>query len=283
MTEVLKAALDYAARGWQVFPIKPQSKEPATRRGFYDATTNPATLRRWFARGHPYNIAVRTGLISGIFILDIDGEVGATNLCALVAEHGAIPQTRISTTGKGHHLWFRAETDIPCSTGKIAPGVDIRADSGYVVAPPSVHPSGAIYRWANDLAPATAPDWLIRAAQQPKPISETAAAVQPSVSKTAAVGVGAYGQAALDREIDALSKAPKGSRNAALNVVTFRLYQLVAGGELEGGEVQQGLIAATHANGLWTDPQDGPRRVIATIRSGARAGMRFPRNRRGRQ
>lgn len=279
MTEVLKAALDYAAHGWQVFPIKPQAKEPATRRGFYDATTNPATLRRWFAQGYPYNIAVRTGLISGIFILDIDGDHGASNLCALVAKHRAIPQTRISTTGKGHHLWFRAEIEIPCSTGKIAPGIDVRGDGGYVVVPPSVHPSGAIYAWANNLPPAEAPDWLIRAAQQPKPvpISERAlASVQPLI-RTAR---GAYGQAALDREIDALSKAPKGSRNAALNVVTFRLYQLVAGGELEGGEVKQGLIAATHANGLWTDPQDGPRRVIATIRSGARAGLRFPRRRR---
>ena len=56
----LDVALDYAARGWQVFPLRPSSKEPATKRGFYAATTNPATFRRWFVQ-YPYNVAVRPG------------------------------------------------------------------------------------------------------------------------------------------------------------------------------------------------------------------------------
>lgn len=94
--DTLSAVLDYAARRWQVFPCKPGSKEPATKRGFYDATTNPATLRRWFGRGFRHNIGIRTGAASGVFILDIDGELGAANLSALTAEYGALPATLIS-------------------------------------------------------------------------------------------------------------------------------------------------------------------------------------------
>src|SRR5262245_36515225 len=134
---MLAAALAYTARGWQVFPLKPQSKEPATWRGFYDATTNPATLRRWFAGGFPYNLGVRTGVASGVFILDADGKIGARNLCALIAEYGPLPATLISATGKGHHLWFRATVEIPSSIGKIADHIDVRAGGGYVAAPPT--------------------------------------------------------------------------------------------------------------------------------------------------
>jgi hypothetical protein len=282
---MVKAALEYAARRWQVFPLKPQSKEPATRRGFYDASTNPATLRRWFGQGFPHNIAIRTGVPSGVFILDIDGELGASNLCALVAEHGAIPATRTSTTGKGHHLWFRAEAEIPCSTGKIAPGVDIRADGGYVVAPPSIHPSGAVYRWANDLPPARAPAWLIDLARR-KP-SLPAPLVSPLPAPTSARQVvtstssAAYGHAALDREIDKLTLTSSGTRNAALNCASFRLHQLVAGNELRAEEVAQRLLFAAQTNGLLAE--NGLRRVQATILSGANAGMRSPRDRHGRR
>jgi hypothetical protein len=275
--------LEYALRGWLVFPLKPESKLPATRRGFHDATTNPATLKRWFGRDYPYNVGVRTGQPSGVFVLDIDGTNGAGSLCALIGDHGPIPATLISQTGSGWHLWFSTDVPVPCSVGKIAPGIDVRGDGGYVAAPPSVHPDGAIYRWTTDLAPAAAPAWLIRLAQQPKPvpISERALAVIHEPRCT--VADDNYGRAALESEIHALATVSKGGRNAALNLTSFRLYQLVAGGELNDGEVKQRLIEAAHANGLMTDPEDGPRAVLRTIQSGANAGMRYPRDRRGRR
>jgi hypothetical protein len=281
MTEpaTLTAALNYAACGWQVFPLKPRSKEPCTRRGFYDATSNPATVHRWFAQGFPYNIAIRTGT-SGVFILDIDGEHGAASLRKLRAEHGALPPTLISTTGKGWHLWFRAESEIPCSTGKIAPGIDVRGDGGYVVAPPSIHPNGKAYRWLNALPPAYAPAWLIHLAQR-KPAPPLPAAPPRSPIGTSSASSAAYGHAALDREIAALAATTPGARNAALNCASFRLHQLVAGQELYGDEVARGLLNAAQTNGLLAE--DGVRQVQATIRSGANAGMRFPRDRHGRR
>ena len=104
---MLKVALDYAARGWQVFPLNPQSKEPATRRGFYDATTNPATLQRWFAGGFAYNIAIRTGTPSGVFVLDIDGDAGFATLAEIETVQGRLPPTLLSSTGNGRHHWWQ--------------------------------------------------------------------------------------------------------------------------------------------------------------------------------
>ena len=64
---LLQAALDYAARGLAVFPVLPMSKAPACRRGFKDATTNPATIRRWWLAQTDYNIGIATGLMSRAF------------------------------------------------------------------------------------------------------------------------------------------------------------------------------------------------------------------------
>ena len=68
-----------------------------------------------------------------------------------------------------------------------------------------------------------------------------------------------------------------GGRNHALNMVTFRLFQLVAGGELERDQVLDRLVTACRSNGLIKD--DGLPSVRATIRSAARAGLQHPRSR----
>src|SRR6478609_6714598 len=67
----LKAALAYAASGLAVLPLNPRTKEPATKRGFCDATTNPETIRR-FWRVTDRNVGIATGAVSGLWVLDID-------------------------------------------------------------------------------------------------------------------------------------------------------------------------------------------------------------------
>jgi Bifunctional DNA primase/polymerase, N-terminal len=278
---MLEAALDYAGQGYSVFPCWPMTKEPATWRGFKDAVSNPATIRRWWLADPSYNIAIATGLASRVFVLDIDGAIGAETLEALEAKYGSLPATRISTTSGGCHFWFQTDRPIPCRTGGqggFPPGLDIRADGGYVMAPPSIHPDGTIYRWANARAIANAPDWLIQLAR---------VKAKPTVAPHAHVPIrrlgpiSNYAAAALEREINALTNTPPGARNHALNCASFSLHQLVAGGELDGAEVHARLIEAAAANGLMSDPADGPRSVERTIASGAHAGMQHPRNRRG--
>src|SRR5215467_12497170 len=152
MGEFLSAALDYAAQGLPVFPVVPRGKIPAVERGFHAATTNPATIRRYWT-DEDRNIGVPTGVISSFWVLDIDGDEGESNLHALEAKHGAMPKTRIVLTNRGRHAWFAYPGAIPSSAARIGDGLDVRADGGYVVAPPSVHESGHIYTFEDSQTP----------------------------------------------------------------------------------------------------------------------------------
>ena len=272
----LDAALAYAGRNsFAVFPCLPRAKEPAIKRGFYAATTNPETIRR-FWRVADRNIAIRTGMASRVWILDVDGEDGEASLRALEAKHGALPPTWESLTARGRHIWFRCDCPVPCSASKIAPGLDARGDGGYVVAPPSIHPTGRVYVWSVDRADdlANAPDWLLRLARKkPAPtISERAIA---NMQARRDASPSPYGEAALDYECVALAATAPGGRNHALNRAAFALFQLVAGGELAHEHVFDRLVDACHRNGLVKD--DGLRSVVNTIRSGRRAGLQYPR------
>jgi hypothetical protein len=116
------------------------------------------------------------------------------------------------------------------------------------------------------------------ARKKPAPtISERA--LSTIVSPNGRAGPNVYGLAALDREIETLAGAPAGTRNGVLNCCSFKLFQLVAGGELDRTQVIERLIAACHSNGLVAD--DGWKTVMATIHSGIRAGLQHPRSRSG--
>lgn len=272
----LVAALDFAARGFAVFPCLERSKAPACGRGFHDATTNPATLRRWFGSYHRYNIGIATGIISSIWVLDVDGADGAAALAELESKFGPLPPTSTVITAAGCHLWFRADRPMPSTAGRIGFHLDTRADGGYVLAPPSLHPDGPSYRFGNGEPLALAPEWLIqRACHKP----DSASPIKMIADRSLITSPTAYGRAALVRECEALARAPCGTRNHALNRASFSLHQLVASGELDLVAVRDGLIDAATANGLIGDPADGPRSVEKTIASGARAGLRHPRAR----
>jgi len=160
----LMAALRYAARGFAVFPCKPDGKAPLTTHGCLDATRDPDTIRSWWQRWPDANIAIATGAPSGIIVLDVDGMEGAESLTALIAEHGPLPDTAVVLTGGGGcHLYFKHPGGLRNAV-KIGgwPGLDLRGDGGYVLAPPSVHPNGTRYTWESDDVPiAIPPDWLI--------------------------------------------------------------------------------------------------------------------------
>src|SRR6476646_3434741 len=97
---LLAAALDYAARGFAVFPCLPSSKHPAFPGGVKNATTNPATVRRWWLACPDYNIGIRTGIASSAWVFDADGDIGATALAKLEATYGPLPDTLISITSE---------------------------------------------------------------------------------------------------------------------------------------------------------------------------------------
>jgi Bifunctional DNA primase/polymerase, N-terminal/Primase C terminal 1 (PriCT-1) len=161
---MLQTALALAARGLHVFPCRPRDKRPATTDGLKSATVDAGAIEQWWRSNPDFNIAVATGTISGVFVVDVDGVDAATELQKLEREHGELPTTIVVATARGRHLYFQApEMPVRSSAGKIAKGLDTRGDGGYVLVPPSIHPSGHRYCRSADSAnvPAAAPAWLL--------------------------------------------------------------------------------------------------------------------------
>jgi Bifunctional DNA primase/polymerase, N-terminal len=156
---VLDAALEYARRGWHVFPCK--GKQPLTPNGFHNGSSKLDQVEKWFKAD--VNIGIRTGRESRLVVLDIDLEKGGDHALAdLEREHGQLPDTvEVLTGGGGRHIYFsHPGIEVRCSAGRLGPGLDIRADGGYVIAPPSLHDSGHRYGWEvsshpDDVAPRT--------------------------------------------------------------------------------------------------------------------------------
>ncbi|MGH7634193.1 MAG: bifunctional DNA primase/polymerase, partial [Gemmatimonadaceae bacterium] len=141
------AAVRYAEHGWSVFPLAPREKKPLLKAGggFLAATADLAQVRAWWTANPNANIGLWPGQ-SGLCVVDLDGPVGAQNAIAL----GLFAQPTLSClTGRsdgGRHLYFRRPS-FALSNCDLAEKIDVRCDGGYVVLPPSVHPSGAVYRW----------------------------------------------------------------------------------------------------------------------------------------
>lgn len=178
---LLAAAIDYASRGWNVLPIyEPEGnacscknpgcraigKHPRIAGGFLNATTDHEQIRAWWTRWPAANIGVRTGAASGLIVIDVDNKNdknGSASLAASAAPWGGMVSTLTAITGSGEHLFFKHPGDaIKGSVGKMAEGVDVRADGGYVVAPPSLHVNGNRYRWLDfEMDLADLPLWLM--------------------------------------------------------------------------------------------------------------------------
>lgn len=161
---MIRTAVTLAKKGMAVFPCRACDKRPATANGLKDATTDLETIRAWWEQDARFNIAIATGAASNAFVIDIDGVDAELELRKLEAEHGALPETVEAITKRGRHLYFKMP-DVPVrnSASRIAPGIDVRGDGGYVLVPPSIHPSGRAYCWSVDSAGkiAAAPDWLL--------------------------------------------------------------------------------------------------------------------------
>jgi len=183
VSPMLDAAVGYAGRGWHVFPAhsvrdgrcsccdpacdRDRGKHPRSRNGLLDATTDERVISRWWTWWPDAHVAIRTGAISGIWVLDVDaGKGGEETLADLERQHGTLPDTVTAQTGGGgrHLLWTHPGTHVPTRSG-IATGIDVRGDGGYIIAVPSGHVSGRRYAWeigfGPDLPLAAAPTWLL--------------------------------------------------------------------------------------------------------------------------
>jgi putative DNA primase/helicase len=180
--DVLAYALAYAELGWRVFPVHSiveereaepvvlrcscgkgdcgsPGKHPRTKNGVLDASTDPAQIRAWWEHWPMANVGIACG--EGLLVLDVDGPEGEDELRG---RH--VPMTPTVQSGKGQHRYFRTPGFAVKNKARVAPGLDVRTEGGYVVAPPSLHVRGVGYAWVIGMAPwecplADCPEWLV--------------------------------------------------------------------------------------------------------------------------
>ena len=129
----LATALELTGRGWAIFPLRPGTKAPATSKGLYDATKDEVLIRQWWTENPDYGIGIVTGAVSGLVVVDVDvkgGQPGHSSMLDL-----ELPETLTARTSSGGwHLYFQHPGGLVRNAVGIHPGIDLRADGGYVVA-----------------------------------------------------------------------------------------------------------------------------------------------------
>jgi putative DNA primase/helicase len=274
-------ALRYASRGLRVFPCRRGGKAPLIKNGYKDATCDAARIRAWWEAHPDANIGVACGL-SHLAVIDLDGaeavalwqEQWAPVVEAARGAFESFPPIAL-TPRPGQHLYFRVPkgVSIPSSRGQLGNGIDVKAEGGYVIAPPSLHPNGGHYRWApvgaqvRDLpgppgvptlnAPAETnrtngsvprgfpflPGALVDVLVRKPRRSRARNARKPALPR-------AYALAALLREGDAVRATLPGARNNRLFQAACSVARFVASGELAEEEYERVLVAAGRAAGL---------------------------------
>ena len=247
---LLRRYADYYTKnmGLRVFPCN--GKTPATSHGCKDATTDPAQIAEWWGGGSTYNVAIATG--NGLVVLDVDtnhdaGKFGDETLADLEQQYGPLPETWTCLTGGGGvHYYFQCDDPALTVAAGFAPGLDYRGAGGYVLAPPSAHPTtGRAYEWEASSTPtsvplAPLPDWLHRLMLQGK----------RDKTKQA-------------KSKEAPGKIAEGRRNE-------EMFHLAASLRAKGLTVAEITAALTEANKTRCDPPLSKREIEAICQSAGR-------------
>ena len=270
----LESAEQYLARGWFVVPVRYGGKAP-TAMGWPDLRATAADVKRWFSRTYPRNIGILCGEPSRLVVLDFD-DCGAFEKWRIAHPGGAetlMVARDNAEPGRGH-LYFGLADDQPAPKNVTGEGWDLLSDGKQVVAPPSVHKSGGVYRvtknvqllpWCDTYHPGGEEPGASAPMPRPPPPAGQVADGQPGG------GLSAYVTAAVDNEREKVAQATEGGRNDALYKAAFALGQLMGGGSLPEHDATSALLEAARQCGL------PDREAQVTIRSGLAAGAGEPR------
>lgn len=291
MPDLLTAALRYAAHGWPVFmlghskrpvancPDCPKAEQDPTHdrdacpcltcHGFYAATTDPNRVTAIVAAVPRGQLALRTGAASGVVVVDVDpAHDGAATLARLIAAGLTPPTARVHTGSGGLHLYYRHPGHpVPCSQGKpgqgLGPGIDVKADGGYVVLPPSVHPrTGRPYRWIPGHAIQEMPPALLTACTPP-PAPPVPAVTGPTRVREA--GGISHPDRLLTVLLDRVTSAPEGVRRTTLYGAARGVARMVKADAIDKDD---GIAALTDAG---RQAEQTERDIHAAIRGGFQA------------
>lgn len=177
------SAVYLAERGFKVFPIKPNGRTPAVEGWYNFASDDPIAIkRRWQTRYAGHNIGVIGH--KNLLILDFDCKKGKKGMNSLdMLRMCGLPEDTftVRTPSGGIHAYLNVPngTDITVSADRVEgyPGLDVRCNGGYVIAPGSIIAGGGGYQIENDANPADADPWLLetlRSATKAKRTGETA-------------------------------------------------------------------------------------------------------------
>ncbi|GAA2843525.1 bifunctional DNA primase/polymerase [Kribbella solani] len=274
MNDVLTAALAAAGRGWPVFMLG-RSKRPVancndcrdqandsahdpaacghlTCHGFYAATTDPDRVAAIVAAVPAGQLAVRTGAVarggSGLVVVDVDPAHGGWPSLSELVAHQLVPRTLWVQTGSGGvHLYYRhpgQEVGSRPMPGRA--GIDVKADGGYVVLPPSIHHrTRQPYQWGAGLGePYEMPPALIHACLPPLPAEIPAHPAGPirTTSKPGGGGI-SHPERLLDAHLDAVRNAGQGKRRTTLYGAARGVARMVAAGAIQRADAVAALTA----------------------------------------
>ena len=318
--DLLGAALAYAGAGLRVLPLHSvdhigectcgassctsPGKHPSTAHGVREASADPEQVRQWWARWPTANVGLATGPAAGEgllgwWVLDLDkpkaGEIDGRDALEVLAEiHGGLPRGAVSLTGSGGmHLLFRWPESGPAIRSRARVlrhdgawvSADTRGLGGYIVAPPSMHATGARYTWGEGAgleALCAAPAWLeaaVRARDEAKAATAGARALSASggaEDRSWEVGgdrASRYVAGALAKACERLEKLGAGQRHASL----LREGRTIGGwlhlvSQPDEEQATAALAEAAMRAGL------GEKDARRTARDGVQHGMNEPRD-----
>ena len=157
-------AASYAANyAWRVFPISPGAKDPPLVKWKEGATSDTRQITDWWTRWRTANLGLATGQRSGVVVVDVDPRNGGDESWnELLDQHGPVDTLQAVSGSGGKHVYFQAGITLLSSAGNgLGKGIDAKAEGGYVLLAPSIHPNGNPYAWDTEaVPPAPIPDWL---------------------------------------------------------------------------------------------------------------------------
>ena len=250
---ITTAALGYLELGWSFYPTRPRSKEPFTEicPRWKPYQTQPPTERDaaiWFQIAPNANLALITGRVSGLVILDCDSpeaEAALHDFC------GGLPLTPCVLSKRGTHFYFAHPLDREVRGSLDIPDMDVKGDGGCCTAPPSVHSSGYVYGWIK------APD-DVPLAPLPAPILEhldAKAALRHSGNFSGEIPAfrhsditAPYARVALQNAVAEIAATRKGRHNT-IRGVAYSIGRLVGGGALDAATAFGALLPAALQTG----------------------------------
>jgi hypothetical protein len=254
VTNMQGKALALARRGLPVFPCRCVDKRPLTDNGFKDASTDQEQVRHWWTEWPRAYIGVPTG--DKFVVVDLD--LQHQDALAWYEHNTArLPLTRTHVTKSGgRHLLFKPASNVGCSTSKLGPHIDTRGAGGYIIWWPAcglnVMHGGAL---------AEVPAWVLEAlTTAPTNVVPFPRPARPSNAAT--------GGARVQGLVATVANAREGERNSLLFWAAMRIYDMLAGRELDRSDGANALAAlATAASHTGLPRQE----IMRTIASAARS------------